>query len=295
MNILTFDIEEWFHVLDNGSTKSEKQWVNFEYRLEYNLERLLTILQKHNQKATFFCLGWLTKNHRNIIEKIDNCGYEIATHSNMHQLVYEQKIEIFDLDLEKSIKSLEDITGKKIRAYRAPGFSLKDENRWVFDSLHKHGIEIDCSIFPAPRAHGGFENYLADGPSIIKFNGNKQIKELPMSLMNVFSKKVVFSGGGYFRLFPYPMIKYLMNGSDYNMTYFHPHDFDRNRPIINGLSYFRKIKSRVGTATALEKLEKLIQDFDFIDLNKADKLIDWDSVEKISLIERRKKQRLYEK
>ncbi len=295
MNVLTFDIEEWFHVLDNGSTKSEKQWINFEYRLEHNLDKLLNILQKYDQKATFFCLGWLTKNHRHIIEKIDNYGYEIATHSNMHQLVYEQKIDIFDKDIESSIKSLEDITGKKIRAYRAPGFSLKDENRWVFESLYKHGIEIDCSIFPAPRAHGGFKNYLTNGPSIIKFNGNKQIKELPMSLMNIFSKKIVFSGGGYFRFFPYPMIKYLMQSSDYNMTYFHPHDFDKNRPIIDELSYLRKLKSRVGAANALDKLEKLIQDFDFIDLDEADKLIDWDSVQKISLVERRKKQRLYKK
>ena len=29
MNILTFDIEDWFHILDNEASKSEKQWKNF--------------------------------------------------------------------------------------------------------------------------------------------------------------------------------------------------------------------------------------------------------------------------
>ncbi len=292
MNILTFDIEEWFHVLDHSTTKGEKQWINFEYRLEHNLEKILAILEKYNQKATFFCLGWLIKNHKHLLKKIDSYGYEIATHSNMHQLVYEQKIEIFNQDLEISIKSLEDVTGKKVRAYRAPGFSLKEENRWVFESLKKYGIEIDCSIFPAFRAHGGFENFSFAGPSMIEFNSGSLLKELPMSLAIIAGKKIAFSGGGYFRAIPYPVTRYLMKNSSYNMTYFHPHDFDKDRPIIPDLSYLRKVKSKIGTKGALKKLEKLIQEFNFIDIDEADKLIDWSSVKRVPLHERRKSQRL---
>ena len=37
------------------------------------------------------------------------------------------------------------MTGKKIRAYRAPGFSIKEYNRWVFPILVEQGIEVDCS------------------------------------------------------------------------------------------------------------------------------------------------------
>ena len=46
MKILTFDIEEWFHILDHKYTKTEKQWENFEYRLESNIERILELLEK---------------------------------------------------------------------------------------------------------------------------------------------------------------------------------------------------------------------------------------------------------
>ena len=35
MNILTFDIEEWFHILDNNSTKTEKEWSNYESRIGF--------------------------------------------------------------------------------------------------------------------------------------------------------------------------------------------------------------------------------------------------------------------
>lgn len=61
MNILTFDVEEWFHILDNDSTKSEKEWANYEYRLDGNMDKIFSLLEKHQQKATFFCLGWVAR------------------------------------------------------------------------------------------------------------------------------------------------------------------------------------------------------------------------------------------
>lgn len=291
MNILTFDVEEWFHILDHNSTKTEKDWIGFEYRLEANIDKIIEILHQYDQKATFFCLGWLTKNHKNIIQKLDQYGYEIATHSNLHQLIYEQKIVEFDSDLEHSIKSLEDITGKKVRAYRAPGFSLKEENRWVFDILLKHGIEIDCSIFPAKRDHGGFENFDSAKPLLIKSN-NGTLKCFPMSLGKLLNKNVVYSGGGYFRFIPYQCIRYLMKANNYTMTYFHPHDFDPGRPVIEDLSPIKKFKAHVGLKSALRKLDKLIEEFHFIDIDEADKHVDWSTTKMIQLPERRKKQRL---
>ena len=67
MKILTFDIEEWFHILDHKDTQDQSSWHKFEYRLETNLERILNLLQKRNQKATFFCLGWVAKNFPNLM------------------------------------------------------------------------------------------------------------------------------------------------------------------------------------------------------------------------------------
>lgn len=291
MNILTFDVEEWFHILDFEGTKDEKQWHDFEYRLDANMDALLELLDRHSQKATFFCLGWLTQKHKHIIKRIDALGYEVATHSHLHNLVYEQHAERFKEDLSYSIQALEDVTGKKIRAYRAPGFSLKEENRWVFEILLACGIEVDCSIFPAKRAHGGFENFGVDEPSLIETN-HGMLKEFPMSIDQILWKKIVSSGGGYFRLFPYPLIRHLMRKRTYAMTYFHPHDFDPHRPVIDGLAPFQKFKAHVGLGGAMAKLEKLITDFEFIDLDEAIERVAWEKAPVIHLPERRSVQRI---
>ena len=282
MNILTFDVEEWFHILDNDSTKTEKEWSNYEDRLHMNMERIFDLLEHKDQQATFFCLGWVGRRFPDIIKRISDNGYEVATHSDLHQLAYEQDRETFKSDLEKSIKSLEDITGKKIITYRAPGFSIKEENKWIFEILIELGIEIDCSIFPAKRSHGGFESYGHAEPSIIDINGF-QLKEFPMNLFEFSNKKIIFSGGGYFRLLPYWMIKHMMKKSDYVMTYFHPRDFDPDQPIIEELSSFRKFKSYYGLNTSFKKLTYLIEDFDFIDIHTANSLIDWDIQKTIHL------------
>ncbi len=282
MNILTFDVEDWFHVLDNPDTKDEKQWMQLESRIHQNMDKIFTLLEKHDQKATFFSIGWVARKYPEILKKIDSYGHEIASHSDMHQLAYEFNREEFRQDLERSVKSIEDVIGKKVRAYRAPGFSLMHQNRWVFEELIKNGIEMDCSVFPAKRAHGGFEEFGCAEPAYIDIDGSK-IKEFPINLYSLLGKNIVFSGGGYFRLIPYPLMKQFMKNSDYVMTYLHPRDFDAEQPMIEGLSGFRRFKSYVGLKGSLSKLDRLLDDFNFIDLDRADKSMDWSKAKVITL------------
>jgi len=282
MNILTFDIEEWFHILANDSTKTEKQWNNYEIRIHKNMERIFHILEQNNQKATFFCLGWIAEKYPGIIKEIDNRGYEIGSHTHTHQLVFEQNKKEFKNDVERSIKTIEDTIGKKVTIFRAPGFSITENNIWAFEILTELGIEIDCSIFPAHRAHGGFPTYGKAQVSIININGFK-IKEFPISTYPFLAKHLIFSGGGYFRLAPYPIIKNLTKKSDYLMSYLHPRDFDFEQPMIKELSLFRKFKSYVGLKGAEKKLNKWLSDFDFIDIETADKQIDWSKAKQINL------------
>jgi polysaccharide deacetylase family protein (PEP-CTERM system associated) len=282
MNILTFDVEDWFHILDNPSTKGEKQWNQLESRIHQNMDRILALLEKHDQKATFFSIGWVARKYPEILQKIDSFGYEIASHSDMHQLAYEFNREEFRQDLERSVKSIEDVVGKKVRAYRAPGFSLMQQNKWVFEELVENGIEMDCSVFPAKRAHGGFEEFGYAEPAYIEIDGAR-IKEFPINIYPVLGRNIIFSGGGYFRLVPYALMKYFMNHSRYVMTYLHPRDFDAGQPMIEGLSAVRKFKSYVGLKSSYAKLEKLIEEFPFLSLDEADRQIEWPNVKKIIL------------
>ena len=71
MNILTFDVEEWFHILDNQSTKTETEWLKYEVRIHQNMERIFQFLTKHNLSATFFVVGWIAKKYPEVVKKID--------------------------------------------------------------------------------------------------------------------------------------------------------------------------------------------------------------------------------
>lgn len=282
MNILTFDIEEWFHLLDVDSTKSVSSWNVYPERIHRNLDLILDLLDRTNQKGTFFVLGWIAEKYPEIIKKIDSMGYEIGSHSHTHQLAYNQTHLEYKEDLHKSIGTIESCIGKKVTLYRAPGFSIKEENKWAFEYLIEEGILIDSSIFPAKRAHGGFNNFGFKKPGIIEYGG-VDIKEFPINTISAFGNEIVFSGGGYFRLLPLPILKKLWANSNYTMTYFHPRDFDSSQPVIEELNLFRRFKSYYGLKSCLPKLENILHANKFYDIGSANKTIDWDKSPRVKL------------
>jgi polysaccharide deacetylase family protein (PEP-CTERM system associated) len=246
-------------------------------RIHQNMERIFNILEKNNQKATFFCLGWIAETYPEIIREIVSRGYEIGTHGRMHQLVYEQSPLEFVADLEYSIKTLEDLSGQKVKYFRAPGFSIGKDNKWAFEAIVSLGIEVDCSIFPARHTHGGFPSYREQVPSLLKYNGI-ELKEFPISYHSIWGIPIIFAGGGYFRIFPYHLIKRWTQSSEYIISYFHPRDFDAEQPVIQDLSMYRKFKSYIGLKNATPKLENWINDFKFIDIGTAIETINWNTV-----------------
>ena len=282
MNILTFDTEEWFHLLDNDSTKTEVQWDNFEVRIYDNVERILQILDDTETKATFFIIGWVAKRYPDLVKRIAQ-KYEIGSHTMNHQLVWQQTRDEFREDVYASKALLEDITGKKVDAFRAPGFSIRSTETWAFDVLAELGITTDCSVFPAVHAHGGMPEYNGYGPSIIERNGI-ELKEFPITYKTIGGKNLVFSGGGYFRFFPYRLIKkWTEEQSDYLMSYIHPRDLDAGQPMIEDLSLPRKFRSYYGLKSAEIKLRRWLTDFDFVDLGTALEMVDWDNTIQINL------------
>ena len=88
MNILTFDIEEWFHILDNNQTKGPRDWSKFEKRIDKNMDIIFEIIDNCNVSATFFVVGWIADKYPKIIKEISKRGYEIGSHTHLHQLMY---------------------------------------------------------------------------------------------------------------------------------------------------------------------------------------------------------------
>jgi len=282
MKILSFDIEDWFHVLDNPETSSPASWKKMPSRLEAGVDRILHLLSDTGQPATFFCLGWVAGKYPHVIKKIVKSGNHLATHSYTHQLAYHQSKDQFEEDLWRSIDILQQLSGTKIDTYRAPGFSITSKNLWAFEVLDKLGIKNDCSVFPASRAHGGIPEYSAAYPSLIKYE-NVTLKSLPINTSKILGKNIVYSGGGYFRLLPLWYLRRRFNIDKYIMTYFHPRDFDPEQTMVPGLGMTRKFKSYVGISRAYSKLEYLLREHKFINVDNAVEAINWDNLEKVVL------------
>lgn len=282
MNILTFDVEEWFHLLDNDSTRSEEQWKRYEVRIHENIDRIFRILDDTDTKATFFIIGWIAKTYPEVVKRIAE-KYEIGSHTMTHQLVWQQTPKEFQQDVDSSIKLLQDLTGQQIKYFRAPGFSIRESEAWAFEILHDLGVEVDCSVFPAHHAHGGMASYGKGEPAIIDVDG-KTIKEFPISTREIKGHHLIYSGGGYFRLFPYWLInRWAKEDSDYLLSYIHPRDLDYGQPMIKELPLSRKFKSYVGLKGADNKLRRFLSDFNFTDLSSAVSTYDWNKAKYIKL------------
>ena len=281
MNILTFDVEEWFHLLDNDSTRSEAQWLHYEKRIDGNVGRIFDILDSTETKATFFIIGWIAKKYPELVRRISE-KYQIGSHTMNHQLVWQQTPAEFKKDVEESVKRLEDICGKKVTCFRAPGFSIRETEAWAFEILAELGIEYDCSVFPARHAHGGMATYPKNGPCIVSYKGI-DIKEFPITFKKILNRNIIFSEGGYFRLFPYSLIRKWAAETDYVMCGIHPRDMDPAQPMIKELSALRKFKSYYGLSNSERKLRQWLSECEFTDIESADKAINWSLEPKFEL------------
>lgn len=292
MNILTFDTEEWYieKTFKGGRDRKYKQY-------DHILDWILQTLADHDLKATFFCVGQLAVQFPEVVKRIAEQGHEIGSHSNRHLWVTKMDRKAFHEDTKLAICSLEDLTGKKVKSFRAPAFSIGQANSWAFDILCENGIEYDCSVFPTSRDFGGFPQFKSSVPSIIKTECHI-LKELPISPTRLMGKNLPFSGGGYFRLVPLSIQKSWINRMNYVMFYFHINDLiEQNSQFMTKVEFekyfkepgtlknriIRYVKANIGKRGALNKLESLLENYKFCNVEQAAKKINWNKQPLIKL------------
>jgi polysaccharide deacetylase family protein (PEP-CTERM system associated) len=271
MKILSFDIEDWFHIFDPAFNGKVEKWGKLPSQAVAETNWILSFLEENQLKATFFCLGWVAEKNPQLIKRIAAEGHELAAHSYLHRKVSALTEEEFLEDTKRSISILEDITGNKITAFRAPGFSFTHNTKWAFEVLHRLGITEDSSL--KSGLHFGKET-IPGGPFIIHGDGFS-IKEFPTRTFSFFGKKIIYSGSGYFRVLPFQFVKNRFQPSKYEMSYFHPRDFDslihtfyKGHPIL-------QLRYRLGTNSSKKKMARLVQDFQFITVKEAKTLVNW--------------------
>lgn len=263
MNLLTIDVEDWFHTSALESYISREQWDAQESRIERNLIQLLDVLHQREIKATFFILGWVAARYPQLVKDIAAAGHEIASHGWRHQLIYHLDPTTFQDYTRRAKQLLEDITGQEVLGYRATSFSVVKKTLWALDIIKEAGFRYDSSIFPI-RHHDLYG--MADVPRF-PFRHDNGLLEIPPSTVTVGGKNIPFGGGGYFRLYPYPLTKAMIkavNRQGYPaVIYLHPWELDPECPKLKGLDRRTGFRQYVNLHKTAGRLERLLADFQF--------------------------------
>lgn len=283
MNLLTFDIEEWYiEQQRNGRTEKYAEYDRY-------LDAILNKMDERGFKATFFCVGEMGKSFPQVIKKIQQHGHEIGCHSNIHTWLNKMTEVECREDTHRAVDSLEQCIGVKVKSYRAPAFSIGENNKWAFEILAENGIERDASIFPAARDFGGFPRFGKKTPCVVEYNGIR-LKEFPVCTIKVMGKETAYSGGGFFRFFPLGFVVKEIKRNPYAMCYFHIGDLVPEsskvktkeeyeayykEPGTLKARYVRYLKTNLGKKNAFDKMIKLIDTIDFMNLQKADMDMEW--------------------
>ncbi|BBM84817.1 XrtA system polysaccharide deacetylase [Candidatus Uabimicrobium amorphum] len=264
-NIMSVDVEDYFHVANFANKISLHDWDSYPLRVEQNTQRILQIFAQHNVQATFYVLAWVAERCPQLVREICQQGHELACHGYAHQLIYEQGPQAFREDIKKAKCILEDISGEQVIGYRAPSYSITNKSLWAIDILYEEGFRYDSSIFPTHHDRYGIPQAKRHR-HLVKYNTHA-LQEFPPSTVPIGKWNFPIAGGGYFRLFPYSITKKSIEFNNREQQpfvfYLHPWEIDPQQPRIKGISATKRFRHYVNLHSTEKKLRRLVQDFSF--------------------------------
>jgi len=263
-NAMSIDLEDWFCVHNLSGIIKREDWDNCELRVLESTRLILHLLEKHQTHATFFVLGWVADRLPELILEIEEKGHEIAVHGYDHLLLTEITPSEFEEDLVKALAAIQRCGVKQTPlGFRAPSFTVVEKTwTWALETLEKYGFQYDSSVFPI----GFHPDYgVADAP-LTPYKITEKLHEFPMSCLEVFGGRLPFSGGGYFRLFPYSYTKLCMKRCNAQgrsaIFYLHPWELDPGQPRIK-LPRSKAIRHYRNLDQTEKRLDTLLGDFQF--------------------------------
>jgi polysaccharide deacetylase family protein (PEP-CTERM system associated) len=266
LNALTVDVEDYFQVSAFDAHVSRDSWDSREIRVANNTERVLDLFDECNVKATFFVLGWVASHCPSLVRDILDRGHEIGSHSYWHRLVYSLTPAQFRDDVRRSRDVLESISGNRVRAFRAPSFSVTRASLWAIDILIEEGFDVDSSIFPGVHDRYGIPDSEVGPYQITRPAGS--LWEFPPTLARFGGMRIPACGGGYFRLFPtawttYWLGRVIRREDRPCMFYIHPWELDPSQPRIAVRSRMSRFRHYVNLGSTEPKLRCLLSRLTF--------------------------------
>lgn len=262
-NAMTIDVEDYFQVSAFAPYIPRATWHSQPCRVERNVDAILAMLGDHGVHATFFVLGWLAERYPDLIRRIVEQGHELASHGYDHYRATEQSRAEFLDDVTRTKHLLEEIGGVVVKGYRAPSFSIGENNLWALQCLREAGYSYSSSIYPIRHDHYG----MPDAPRFSFHPDQGQgLLEVPVTTIRLFNRKLPIGGGGYFRLLPYALSRWCMrqvNRRDGQacIFYFHPWEIDPGQPRVPGISLKTRFRHYLNLRRMETRLRSLLKDF----------------------------------
>jgi polysaccharide deacetylase family protein (PEP-CTERM system associated) len=260
-NALTIDVEDYFQVSAFAPYIRRQDWDAAECRVERNVQRILGLLAERDVKATFFTLGWIAERYPQLVKDIVKGGHEMASHGYGHERASDLSRDAFMHDITRAKKLLEDLAGVEVQGYRAPSFSIGVGNLWAFDTLADAGYRYSSSVYPIKHDHYG----MPDSPRFA-YRVGSGLLEVPVTTVRMLGRNLPSSGGGYFRLLPYPVSRWLLKRvnrteSESAIFYFHPWEIDAGQPRVPGIDAKTRFRHYVNIPRMELRLKSLLADF----------------------------------
>lgn len=272
-NAMSVDVEDYFQVSAFAPHIRREDWDSLPCRVERNVDAILGLFDEADVSATFFTLGWIAERYPQVVRRIVDGGHELASHGYGHQRVSDLTPAEFRDDIVRAKSLLEDLGGVAIRGYRAPSFSINQNNWWAVEELENAGYVYSSSIYPVRHDHYG----MPDAPRFPhRPNGEGGILELPPTTLPLLGRNLPAAGGGWFRLLPYDLSRWMLrrvNTQDQApcMFYFHPWELDAGQPRQHGISAKTRFRHYFNLQRMPGRLRQLLNDFE------------WDRVDRVFL------------
>ena len=153
-----------------------------QFAVNRGIPRILSLLEKHNIKGTFFTCGWVADKYPDSVKNIVDLGHEIAGHGYLHEYLDQLSLSEEKTVFKKMINSLtpfyDDIIG-----FRAPYWRLSSN---TLKLVSEAGYIYDSSLFSDDRP------YILENFNIIEFPIEWFLDDWVVFEMNQHSPSSVF-------------------------------------------------------------------------------------------------------
>lgn len=255
---LTVDLEEWYEL----DYLKEYHLKNSPVRVVPQIFDFLDMLDEEGVKATFFCVAGIAEENADILREIVRRGHALGCHGLDHELLTGKTADQFEAEAAEAKRIIENAAGAPVTGYRASCFTM---DRRKLDICRQLGYTYDSSKIrfaqhPLYRDLDLFN--FSEHEDLVHVLGDFTEYEIPT--LDIFGYSIPISGGGYMRLFPYPVMKLLLKlyarKRENFLIYVHPFELTGcDLPLPKELSATTRFRCLVGRKGNLKKLRKIIR------------------------------------